>query len=169
MQLEYSLVAREIESEHLPAAREAGMGVVPWSPLAGGLLSAKYRRGDTADVGRLSGPNPFGNSKFTDRNWAILEQLEGIANELGRPPAQVAIAWTLSRAGVESTLVGARTSTQLQSNLAATEIRLSDEQKQRLDKATAPSQGFGSGVTWAHIRRMVFGGHDVTGWDDGCA
>ena len=169
MQLEYSLVARDVEGEHVPAAREAGMGVVPWSPLAGGLLSGKYRRGNTADIGRLSGPNPFGNSKFTDRNWAILEELETVADELGRPPAQVAIAWTLGRSGVVSTLVGARTSTQLQSNLAATEIRLSDAQKQRLDKASVPSQGFGSEVTWAHIRRMVFGGHDVTGWGDGCA
>ena len=169
MQLEYSLVARDVESEHVPAAREAGMGVVPWSPLAGGLLSGKYRRGNTADNGRLSGPNPFGNSKFTDRNWSILEELESVADELGRPPAQVAIAWTLGRAGVVSTLVGARTSTQLQSNLAATEIRLSDAQNRRLDKASVPSQGFGSEVTWAQIRRMVFGGHDVTGWGDGRA
>ncbi len=169
MQLEYSLVAREVESEHIPAAKEGGMGMVPWSPLAGGLLSGKYRRGNTADIGRLSGPNPFGNSKFTDRNWAIFEELEGVADELGRPPAQIALAWTLSRAGVVSTLVGARTSTQLQSNLAATEIRLSDAQERRLDKASAPSQEFGSGVTWAHIRRMVFGGHDVTGWGEGCA
>ena len=64
MQLEYSLVARDVESEHFPAAREAGIGVMPWSPLAGGFLSGKYNRGDTSRTGRLSGANPFGNSKF---------------------------------------------------------------------------------------------------------
>ena len=76
MQLEYSLVARDVESEHFPAAREAGMAVVPWSPLAGGFLSGKYNRSDTSDTGRLSGANPFGNSKFVDRNWDILDGLK---------------------------------------------------------------------------------------------
>ncbi len=169
MQLEYSLVARDVESEHLPAAKEAGMGVVPWSPLAGGLLSGKYRREDTADTGRLSGPNPFGNSKFTDRNWAILETLKSVAHELGQSPAQAALAWALGRAGVSSVLVGARTLIQLQNNLAATDLRLSAAQKQLLDNASAPSLGLGSAVTWAQIRRMVFGGRDVNGWSDGCA
>jgi aryl-alcohol dehydrogenase-like predicted oxidoreductase len=93
MQLEYSLVARDVESEHIPAAREAGMAVMPWSPLAGGFLSGKYRREDTKNTGRLSGPNPFGNSKFTDRNWEILEVLKTVAEELARPIAQVALAW----------------------------------------------------------------------------
>ena len=68
IQVEYSLVARDVEGEHIPAAREAGMGVMPWSPLAGGFLTGKYRREDTSGSGRLSGPNPFGNSKFTTRN-----------------------------------------------------------------------------------------------------
>ena len=168
MQLEYSLVARDIENEHFPVAKEAGIGMVPWSPLAGGFLTGKYRRGDTSIAGRLSGPNPFGSSKFTDRNWSILEQLEMVAVELDRPPAQVALAWTLGRAGVVSTLIGARRLTQLQSNLAATDLQLDSAQRQRLDKASAPLLGFGAGVTWGQIRRMVFGGHDVTGWNDGC-
>ena len=80
MQVEYSLVARDVEAEHFPAAREAGMGVMPWSPLAGGFLTGKYKRDDTADTGRLSGANPFGDSKFTDRNWLVLDALRDVAS-----------------------------------------------------------------------------------------
>ena len=166
MQLEYSLVARDVEAEHFPAAREAGMGIMPWSPLAGGFLSGKYKRGDTADTGRLSGPNPFGNSKFADRNWDILDQLRIVATELDRPAAQVALAWTLARPGVGSTLIGATTIAQLESNIAATEIVLGPDHMQRLDQASRQSPTFSAGLTTPAIRRMIFGGHDVTGWQE---
>ena len=164
IQVEYSLVARDVEGEHVPAAREAGMGVMPWSPLAGGFLSGKYNRADTSDTGRLSGANPFGNSKFVDRNWATLEVLNAVASELDRPAAQVALAWTMARPGVASTLVGARTVSQLDTNIAATEIRLDTDQMDRLDEASAPTPGFTSGLAAPMIRRMVFGGRNVTGW-----
>ena len=166
MQLEYSLVARDVESEHFPAAHEGGMGIMPWSPLAGGFLSGKYNRNDTSDTGRLSGANPFGNSKFVDRNWDILNVVKAIASELDRPVAQVALAWTLARTGVASTLVGARTMSQLQSNIAAADIDLSVDQMKRLDDASAPAPGFSSGLAAPFIRRMVFGGHDVVGWGE---
>lgn len=81
IQVEYSLVARDIEAEHIPAALEGGMGVMPWSPLAGGFLTGKYRREDTTNTGRLSGANPFGQSKFVDRNWDVLETLKAVAKE----------------------------------------------------------------------------------------
>ena len=164
MQLEYSLVARGVESEHFPAAREAGMGVMPWSPLAGGFLSGKYKRDDTSDTGRLSGPNPFGTSKFVDRNWDILDILKAVAAELDRPVAQVALAWTLARPGVASTLVGASKLSQLESNIAAVEIDLSTDHMKRLDEVSVPSSSFSSGLVAPAIRRMVFGGHDVAGW-----
>jgi aryl-alcohol dehydrogenase-like predicted oxidoreductase len=166
MQLEYSLVARDVESEHFPAAREGGMGVMPWSPLAGGFLSGKYQRGNTAGAGRLSGANPFGDSKFTDRNWAILDVLKAVAAELDRPMAQVALAWTLARSGVASTLIGASKLSQLESNIAATDLRLNDAQMKRLDEVSAPPEGFSSSLTAPFIRRMVFGGHDVVGWGE---
>ena len=164
MQLEYSLVARDVESEHFPVAREGGMGVMPWSPLAGGFLSGKYQRGNTADTGRLSGANPFGNSKFVDRNWEVLDVLKLVSAELDRPMAQVALAWTLKRNGVASTLIGASKVSQIESNIAATEIRLSDDQMKRLDEASAPSPGFTSGLAAPFIRRMIFGGQTVVGW-----
>ena len=70
---------RDVESEHIPAAREGGMSIVPWSPLAGGFLTSKYDHGNTGDTGRLNRPNPFGDSKFVDRNWDILEALKTVA------------------------------------------------------------------------------------------
>ncbi|MCX8253634.1 putative oxidoreductase YrpG [Beijerinckiaceae bacterium RH AL1] len=166
IQVEYSLVAREVENEHVPAAREAGMGVMPWSPLAGGFLAGKYRREDTSGTGRLSGANPFGKSKFTDRNWNILEELTSVARELARPVAQVALAWVMARPGVTATLVGARTVSQLADTIAATEILLDPDQMRRLDEASAPAPSFGASLTAPAIRRMVFGGNAVTGWGE---
>ena len=166
MQLEYSLVARDVEAEHFPAAREAGMGIMPWSPLAGGFLTGKYKRGDTGNTGRLSGPNPFGNSKFTDRNWDILNVLRDLAAELNRPAAQVALAWAMSRPGVASTLIGASSLSQLASNIAATDIVLSPAHMARLDTASTPAMGCSASLAQPAIRRMVFGGNDVSAWGE---
>ena len=166
MQVEYSLVARDVEGEHVPAAREAGMGIVPWSPLAGGFLTGKYDREDTGHGGRLSGANPFGDSKFVDRNWDILAALNAVATELDRPPAQVALAWAMARPGVSSTIMGASKLPQLEGNIAATTIRLSGDHMSRLDQASQPPLGFSSGLAAPFVRRMVFGGHDVAGWNE---
>ena len=166
MQVEYSLVARDVEAEHLPAARDGGMGVMPWSPLAGGFLTGKYDRADTSGTGRLSGANPFGDSKFSDRNWDVLEVLKAVAAEQDRPPAQVALAWVMARPGVTSTLVGARDVAQLRANLAAAEVALTDDQIDRLDRASAPAGGFSADLASPAIRRMVYGGHDVAGWGE---
>ena len=166
IQVEYSRVARDVESEHVPAAREAGIGVVPWSPLAGGFLTGKYDRKDTGNRGRLSGANPFGISKFVDRNWDVLDALKAVASELDRSPAQVALAWAMARPGVASTIIGASKLPQLESNIAAAGIRIDEAQMRRLNEASAPPPGFSSGLTAPFVRRMVFGGHDVTGWNE---
>ncbi|NBE06461.1 aldo/keto reductase [Paragemmobacter ruber] len=171
IQVEYSLVARDVEAEHIPAAREAGMGVMPWSPLAGGFLTGKYRRGDTANTGRLSGPNPFGDSKFTPRNWDILDTLRDVAQEQDRPPAQIALAqialaWVMARPGVTSTLIGASSPAQLAANIAASDVILTADQMARLDAASAPAPGFSASLTHPALRQMIFGGNDVTGWQD---
>lgn len=164
IQVEYSLVARDVEGEHFPAAREGGMGVMPWSPLAGGFLTGKYRREDTTNSGRLSGANPFGQSKFSDQNWRVLETLRTVAEEADRPPAQVALRWVMQRPGVASTLIGVRNAAQLAANIAAAEFELSDDQMARLNAVSAPQPGFSAGLTGLMIRRMVFGGNDVAGW-----
>lgn len=166
MQLEYSLVERTIEQEHLPAARECGIGIMPWSPLAAGFLAGKYQRAkDGADgEGRLSGANPFGDSKFTDRNWDILEALRRVADEAGKPMAQVALSWLLQKPGVSSPIIGASRVDQLQDNLASLEVKLSTEQVQELDKATALPHTFPYAIFNPAIRKNIFGGNTVEGW-----
>jgi len=101
LQLEYSLVERNIEREHVPAALELGMGVMPWSPLGHGLLSGKYQGSGkkVSGEGRLSvaGDHPAVAPLLTERNWAIAGELTKVANELGRSPAQVALNWVANR------------------------------------------------------------------------
>lgn len=164
MQVEYSLVARAVEEEHAAVARAAGMGIVPWSPLAGGLLAGKYTRGQEHDAGRLSGANPFGDTKFTEGNWDVVDVVREVADELGSSPAQVALAWVMGRPGVTSTLVGATSVAQVQSNLAAGELAMEPDQRRRLDDVGAPVPGVAASLTSPAIRRMLFGGHDVRAW-----
>ncbi len=163
MQLEYSLVARSIELEHVPAAHDGGLGVIPWSPLAGGFLSGKYAQGETNSEGRLSGSNPFQGpfTKFTDRNWRVLDALKAVAAEVGRPPAQVTLAWASAQLGVSSLLLGASRLEQLHDNLASMEFSLTPEQLQELNEASALESGqfFSDG-----LKRVVFGGVSVEGW-----
>lgn len=162
MQLEYSLVARDVENEYFAVAREAGMAIMPWSPLAGGFLSGKYSRDSTGGNGRLSGPNPFGDTKFTDRNWQILDVLKTVSEEVRRPVAEVALAWVVARPGVTSTLIGASRLSQIESNIASTDIALTRDQMERLDGVSTPAVGFSASLTSPAIRRMVFGGHSVS-------
>ena len=165
MQMEYSLVARQIESEHIPAAREGALGVLPWSPLAGGFLAGKYQQGeDNSNQGRLSGSNPFSGpfTKFTERNWQILDALRAVAEDIGRPPAQVALAWAVAQPGITSTLIGASKLAQLEDNLAALEINLTPQQLETLNSVSSPGLDFFS----AGLRQVVFGGASVKGWND---
>ena len=143
LQLEYSLVERSIEREHVPAALELGMGICPWSPLASGFLSGKYRRtasGAEGD-GRLAVMRGSGNpafEKFTERNWRVLDVLLEVARELGRSPAQVAVAWATRRPGVVSTIIGASKIEQLEDNLAALSFEIPAPLAARLDEASRP-------------------------------
>lgn len=170
MQLEYSLVERNVEHEHVPAARALGMGLCPWSPLAGGFLAGKYERpphGDAqkaAGEGRLAGGNPFGDTKFTERNWRVLDALRAVAGEVGRPPAQVALAWLAARPLVASTVVGASRPDQLRDNLGALGTTLTAEQTAALDAAGAPEPVFPYPIFEPPVNRMVFGGAAVEGW-----
>jgi aryl-alcohol dehydrogenase-like predicted oxidoreductase len=166
IQVEYSLVARDVESEHFPAARDTGMGVVPWSPLAGGFLTGKYKQQDTSNTGRLSGANPFGNSKFVGKNWDILKILQTIAQELDVPTAQVALAWVMAKPGVTSTIIGASNASQLESNLAAANVKLSDNHMKQLNDASNTQGGFSSSLTMPIVRQMIFGGQTVKGWGE---
>ena len=167
LQLEYSLVSRSIEYELLPAARALGLGVCPWSPLAAGFLAGKYQReakGVSGD-GRLTGPNPFGDSKFTEVNWQVLDVLREVAAQVQRPLAQVALAWVQARPGVASTLIGASRPEQLADNLASLDLTLAPEQLRQLDEASAPPPVFPYGIFSPAVKRGIFGGHAVRDWE----
>lgn len=144
LQLEYSLVERTIEREHVPAAIELGAAICPWSPLASGLLTGKYTREGTAarGEGRFAAVQGAGLAIFdkflTERNWAIVDALRGVARELGRSPAQVALAWISRRPGVGSTLIGATKLAQLEESLHALELELPAELAARLESASRP-------------------------------
>lgn len=166
LQMEYSLVERTLEREHLPAARECGFGVTPWSPLAGGFLTGKYRREDQGAVGagRLSGSNPFGDTKFTDRNWRVLDGLKAVAAEIGRPPAQVALAWAITRPTVSSLLLGASRPEQLRENVAALAVTLTADQLAALDNVSELDPAFPYAGFTPRVKRSIFGGTTVDGW-----
>jgi aryl-alcohol dehydrogenase-like predicted oxidoreductase len=143
LQLEYSLVERNIEREHVPAALEMGVGITPWSPLASGMLSGKYARDGVKATGdgRLpaiaSSGNPAFAKLFTERNWRIVDALKAAAAKVDRSPAQVALAWLLGKPAVTSIIVGATKLSQLNDNLAAQALTLSSEVAADLDSASA--------------------------------
>ena len=166
LQMEYSLVERTLEREHVPAARECGLGITPWSPLAGGFLADKYRQGDKPAAGRLSGGNPFGDSKFTEKNWRLLDALRGVAAEAGAPAAAVALAWALGRPGISALLLGASRPEQLRDNLSALRLVLGAGQLETLDRASALDAAFPYSGFTPQVRRSIFGGATVQGWRD---
>ncbi len=159
LQIEYSLVERSVEHELLPMARELGLGVTPWSPLRGGLLSGKYRRGHLPEQGRHK---PGASKSLTERNFAIIEALEAVAAEAGTGMARAAIAWLLARPGVCSPILGARTLAQLQDNLGALDVVLSPEQIDRLDAASAPAPHFPQSFL-ANTAAILQGGTEING------
>ena len=138
LQLEYSLVERGIELELIPAAQEFGIGIAPWSPLAGGFLTGKYRKGEQVSQGRLKLPPPRPSFQvFTERNWKILDSLLGVARESGKTPAAVALNWAATQPGITSTIIGTRTLEQLNANLTALDFSIAAELRARLDEASA--------------------------------
>jgi len=169
VQLEYSLVERNIEREHIPAARELGIGVTPWSPLASGLLTGKYTRGDgasTSGAGRLDvvkrQGNPAFTKLFTAKNWTIVDELVDVARELERPAAQVALAWVMQRPGVASTIIGATKPEQLADNLRAQELVIPAPLLARLDAVGAPELVHPYLFFAPQMQGMLTGGTTVT-------
>lgn len=169
LQLEYSLVERNIEREHIPAARELGLGICPWSPLASGFLTGKYKRerdGGSGD-GRLEKLKDSGNpgfKKFTEQNWKILDALLAVSKELGRSPAQVALNWVATQPGVTSTILGASKVSQLNDNLASLEFDIPADLRKRLDEASALESIHPYMFFEPFIQGMVHGGTTVRGW-----
>lgn len=142
-QIHYSLHIRDAETELLPAASDQGLGVLVWSPLAGGLLSGKYSRGKD---GQIDGP--AGSRQMTewseppidypDRLFATIEVLKSTANERQASVAQVALAWVLSRKTVSSVIIGARNRSQLEDNLNSANVTLTESELAELEKVSRP-------------------------------
>ncbi|MBS7807344.1 aldo/keto reductase [Variovorax sp. PCZ-1] len=184
MQYFYSLLNRDIEDEHMPLADEFKMAIMPWSPLAYGLLTGKYDRSaveaaapraaglprDAATTDkqraegdkRLDGANPFGDSLFTERNWSIVDTLKAVAQEAGHSPAHIALAWVASHPRVTSTLMGVSRVEQVADNIAALNVKLSVEHKARLDEISTPApRMIYSFFTSGFRQYAVFGGSSV--------
>ncbi len=136
MQLEYSLVERNIEREHLPLAAAECLTTLAWSPLGSGLLTGKYSEGHSAEK-RLK----EGHSRFSERNLAITDKLVAIARELGQSPSVVALSWLRSKPGVIP-IIGARKAEQLRDNLQSASFDLPEAALRELDAASSIPFGF---------------------------
>jgi aryl-alcohol dehydrogenase-like predicted oxidoreductase len=139
-QVYYSLEARDAEYELVPLAVDQGLGILVWSPLAGGLLSGKYRRdaSPSEQTRQLSGEWNEPPVRDQEKLYDTIEVLVDVAGAHGASPAQVALAWLLGRPAVTSLIIGARTDEQLRDNLGAASLALAADERAALDKASAP-------------------------------
>jgi aryl-alcohol dehydrogenase-like predicted oxidoreductase len=142
VQPQYNLLDRGIEIEVMPCALDAGLAITPWSPLGGGWLTGKYERTRRPTGATRLGDDPDRgveayDLRNTDRTWRIIDEATAVAAEHGRPTSHVALAWLLSRPGVASVLLGARTVEQLDDNLAAVDLVLDATQLDRLTRVSA--------------------------------
>jgi aryl-alcohol dehydrogenase-like predicted oxidoreductase len=141
LQPQYSLVVREIEWEIVPAALDAGMGLLPWSPLGGGWLSGKYKRderptGDTRLGDNINRGMEAWDRRGTERTWNTIDAVQKIAEDRGISMAEVALSWVTDRPSVTSTILGARTTQQLETNLKAAGLHLTADETAALDEAS---------------------------------
>lgn len=166
LQPQYSLLVRDIELEIVAACQDAGMGLLPWSPLGGGWLTGKYRRDQMPTGATRLGENPnrgmesYAGRNAQERTWAIIDTVEEIAKGRGVSMAQVALAWTAARPAVTSVILGARTSEQLSDNLAAAKLCLSDEEMTKLAEVSRPEVAdypYGAGGTNQRHRKIEGG------------
>ena len=160
LQIEYSLLERTVEHDLVPMAREMGLGVTPWSPLKGGILTGKYTREDIPKEGQ--GRYKKDSRYLTERTFKIVDALKDIASKHDASPAQVALKWVQDRPGVASTIIGARKLEQLEDNLKALAIELSADDTTRLDELSAPEPIFPHAFL-AQVRHAYQGGTTVNG------
>lgn len=168
LQIEYSLAKRDAERDLIPMALDLGVGVLPWSPLAGGLLTGKYTQDDLDAADELEpGARPSNRrqmvrSGLNERKLGIAAAANEVAAEIGASPAQVALRWVLDRRGVVSPILGARTIEQLEDNLGCLDIELGGEHRGTLDDASAIELGFPHDMLGSdRVRQFVFGGVEV--------
>ena len=169
LQIVYNLTSRDVERELMPMARELGLAVTPWGPLAGGVLTGKYTREDLERQQQADGgpaPDPFASEQrvlqLTERRLEIAEAVQEIARAIGRSPAQVAINWLCTRPGVTSPILGARRPEQLEDNLAALDFTLDPQHLRRLDEVSAITLGFPHDFLGSpFVGQLIHGGAQV--------
>jgi aryl-alcohol dehydrogenase-like predicted oxidoreductase len=143
LQMQYSLLVRDLEREHVPVCRQFGLGILPWSPLAGGFLSGKFRRNQPPPPGaRLEKWKDRFADYDNDRGWRTLDATNDVAKERGTTPAAVALAWLLAKPCVTSVIFGARSLEQLDDNLKAADVKLSADDVKKLDDASGYELGY---------------------------
>ena len=140
LQIEYSLIERTVEGELIPAALELGLGVTPWSPLRGGVLSGKYTRENAKTMMADRGERV--TQFLHERAFAIIDELTRIAKVHETTPAAIALAWVQRRPAVASTIIGARRIDQLEQNLEALDVALTPQEVASLDKLSQPTLNF---------------------------
>jgi aryl-alcohol dehydrogenase-like predicted oxidoreductase len=167
LQLEYSLVERNIEREHVPAAQELGLGICPWSPLAGGFLTGKYKReGDSGSgEGRLeiAKGNPI-LDRFSDTNWRILDVLVSTARQIGIAPVQVALNWVATQPGITSTIIGATRKAQLDDNIQSLGFDIPEGLRKQLNDVSAPASIHPYKFFTPEMQGMISGGTQLRPW-----
>ena len=161
LQIPYSLAERTVERDLIPMAQEMGLGVLPWSPLSGGVLSGKYTRDDlqqsTGATFDTRKDINLATGRLTESTLAIADEVSAIAREVERSPSQVALAWTLRNRVVVSTLIGVRNVQQLEDNLAALDLVLTDEHCARLNEISRIEPGFPHDLLSSPAMSSMFG------------
>lgn len=142
LQMQYSLLVRDLEREHIPLCKRFGMGVLPWSPLAAGLLSGKYTRNQPAPPGVRLEKWKERLESCDERGWRTIDAVKAMAAEKSTTPTAVAIAWLLEKPTVSSVIFGARSMAQLEDNLKGAELKLSADDVRKLDEASAFEIGY---------------------------
>ncbi|MEM0915421.1 MAG: aldo/keto reductase, partial [Planctomycetota bacterium] len=137
----YHLLDRRIERELVPMAQTYGIGLIPWSPLAGGMLTGKYRRGQAGpEDARIQADHHRGGMLGNDKAYDVIEAVDAIAQRHGKTPSQVALSWCMHRPGITSPIVGPRTMAQLEDNLGAVDVALTEDDHAELDAVSPPGR-----------------------------
>jgi aryl-alcohol dehydrogenase-like predicted oxidoreductase len=169
LQLEYSLVERNIEREHIPVAQELGLAICPWSPIAGGFLAGKYKReGDSGrGEGRLEQTKDhpvLGRVLRSEQNWRIVETVVDVAKQIGKTPAQVALNWVATQPGATSSIIGATKIAQLDDNLSSIEFAIPAELRQQLDEISALPSAHPYIFFGGALQTMITGNTSIQPW-----
>ena len=134
----YHLLDRTAEREVIPAAQSFGMAVIPWGPLCGGLLSGKYTRDEQVEGARWQDGKDNANRRATDHTWEVLDFLRAMASDKGCSMSQLALAWNMAQPGVTAPIIGPRTFAQVEDNLQAVDVEMTEEDLARIDDLVPP-------------------------------